>query len=250
MIDPCTLKGVFSFVRGSSDFPAPMDVLTQLDTAIADGTTLKVLGAARLPMLPSGWSSARLGETVFLGNHAPRGWWEDYTSLSRLRADQDMMMARTSLAPFTWTESRRMLEPIGIDRWPYDLALQYGMRDGLTCPVGSRWILVYWSRKVLDGAFSDAMRALVAMAASCAAIRLEQLVQPLPGQLPTLARLTPREISVLRYAAMGKPSQEIAKLLEIGQETVRSHFKKAQEKLGARNRTQAAVEAVRQKLIP
>ena len=40
-----------------------------------------------------------------------------------------------TLAPYTWTESRRMLEPLGIDRWPYELALKYGMRDGLMCPV-------------------------------------------------------------------------------------------------------------------
>ena len=35
---------------------------------------------------------------------------------------------------FTWTESMHMLDPIGIDRWPYELALKYGSptqrRDG------------------------------------------------------------------------------------------------------------------------
>jgi LuxR family quorum sensing-dependent transcriptional regulator len=43
---------------------------------------------------------------------------------------------------------------------------------------------------------------------------------------------------------------EIAKLLGIGGETVRSHLKKAQAKLGVRNRAHAAAEAVRQQLIP
>jgi hypothetical protein len=36
-----------------------------------------------------------------------------------------------------------MLEPFGIGRWPYDLALKGSMRDGLTCPDGSRWVVVY-----------------------------------------------------------------------------------------------------------
>jgi DNA-binding CsgD family transcriptional regulator len=53
----------------------------------------------------------------------------------------------------------------------------------------------------------------------------------------------------LRQASDGKSLQEIAKALHLGEETVRSHFKKAQTKLGARNRAQAVAEAMRQLLI-
>ncbi len=250
MIESAILDNVFSFVRASSEIATPADVLGGLNAAVSEGLPVKVLGAARLPILSRDWPSSRVGETVFLGSEVPTGWWEDYISMSRLRLDQDLMMARTSLAAFTWTESRRMLEPIGIDRWPYDLALQYGMRDGLTCPVGNRWILVYWSKKLLDGTLSKPQRALLSMAASCAAIRLEQIAPRDPANLPRLARVTPRELAVLRYATMGKQAAEIAAILGIGEETVRSHFKKAQQKFGAKNRTQAAVEAVRQNLIP
>jgi LuxR family quorum sensing-dependent transcriptional regulator len=35
-----------------------------------------------------------------------------------------------------------------------------------------------------------------------------------------------------------------------GEETIRSHLKKAQTKLGARNRTHAACEALRRQLVP
>jgi LuxR family quorum sensing-dependent transcriptional regulator len=45
-------------------------------------------------------------------------------------------------------------------------------------------------------------------------------------------------------------SNDIGKLLGIGEETIRSHIKKAQVKLGARNRAHAAAEAIRQQLIP
>lgn len=40
----------------------------------------------------------------------------------------------------------------------------------------------------------------------------------------------------------GRQTAEIAKALELGEETARSHLKKAQGKLGARNRTQAVAE--------
>jgi DNA-binding CsgD family transcriptional regulator len=53
----------------------------------------------------------------------------------------------------------------------------------------------------------------------------------------------------LRHAADGKSLHEIGKALSLGEETIRSHFKKPQAKLGTRNRTHTVVEAMRQLLI-
>jgi LuxR family quorum sensing-dependent transcriptional regulator len=44
--------------------------------------------------------------------------------------------------------------------------------------------------------------------------------------------------------------KEAAQLLKLGEETIRSHFKKAQGKLGAHNRTHAVAQAIRRHLIP
>lgn len=54
---------------------------------------------------------------------------------------------------------------------------------------------------------------------------------------------------MLRHASDGKTAGEIAHVLGLGTETVRSHFKNAQAKLGTRNRTQTVAEAMRQLLI-
>jgi DNA-binding CsgD family transcriptional regulator len=143
----------------------------------------------------------------------------------------------------------KMLEPIGIDRWAYDLARRYGMRDGLTCSVGRRWLVVYWSPKVLSDVLTQPMRIILFAVASFAALRLEQLTSDDP-RWPEKARITPRELAVLRLVSLGKRTEEVAKVLGLGEETVRSHLKKVQSKLGVRNRAQATAEAVRQQLIP
>jgi hypothetical protein len=57
------------------------------------------------------------------------------------------MTARMCLAPISWTEITRLLEPVGIDRWPFDLAQKHGMRDGYLCPVGGRWVVGFWGAK-------------------------------------------------------------------------------------------------------
>jgi LuxR family quorum sensing-dependent transcriptional regulator len=179
----------------------------------------------------------------------PAAWWDQYAALAEQKLDLGIMMARVSLAPYTWTESMKMLEPIGVDRLPYELNLKHGMRDGFTCPVGARWVVAYWSPKVLTH-LSEQARALLFMAASFAAIRLERLVGPDPKRLGHLAVLTPRERAVLRLLSLGKRTGEIAAHLELGEETVRSHIKKAQAKLGVKDRTHAVAEAMRQHLIP
>jgi LuxR family quorum sensing-dependent transcriptional regulator len=160
------------------------------------------------------------------------------------------MMAKTSLVAYTWTETMQTLEPIGIDRWPYDLALKFGIRDALTCCVGQRWLVAYWSRYVLCNSLTHPLRMLLIAAAGFAASRLEQVIRHDPKRFGTGSRITPRELAVLRLVSLGMASNDIAKQLGIGEETVRSHLKKVQVKLGARNRAHAAAEAIRQQLIP
>ena len=57
--------------------------------------------------------------------------------------------------------------------------------------------------------------------------------------------LTPRETEVLRLGAEGATSEEIATSLYLTEHTVKSHLKRIQGKLGARNRTHAVALALR-----
>jgi DNA-binding NarL/FixJ family response regulator len=66
------------------------------------------------------------------------------------------------------------------------------------------------------------------------------------GDLPTL---TTRERDVLRLLADGHSNEEIGKRLFISPETVRTHIRKAMDKLDADTRTQAVAKALRQSLI-
>ena len=174
-------------------------------------------------------------------------------SVSRSRTGifaPNLFLARSSLASFTWTELLRLFEPIGIDRSSHELALKYGMRDGLTCPVGGRWAVMFWSPRVLSNILTQPCRIMIFAAANFAALRLEQLAGPDVRRIRSSARLTSREVAVLRLVSTGGQTRDIAKALGLGEETIRSHLKKAETKLGVRNRTHAACEALRHALIP
>jgi two-component system, NarL family, nitrate/nitrite response regulator NarL len=62
-------------------------------------------------------------------------------------------------------------------------------------------------------------------------------------------KITQREREVLRLLADGLRNEEIGRRLFISPETVRTHLRKAMDKLEADTRTQAVAEAIRQKLI-
>lgn len=63
------------------------------------------------------------------------------------------------------------------------------------------------------------------------------------------ADLTPRERDVLRLLAEGFANKEIAKRLFVSEKTVKTHVSSILQKLGVQDRTQAALVAVRQRLV-
>jgi len=66
--------------------------------------------------------------------------------------------------------------------------------------------------------------------------------------LAALARLTPREREVLEALANGGTNKEIALALGISPGTVKTHVERLIGKLGVRDRTQAAVLAIRHRI--
>ncbi|MBD0842490.1 response regulator transcription factor [Streptomyces sp. TRM68416] len=64
-----------------------------------------------------------------------------------------------------------------------------------------------------------------------------------PAPAPWVARLTGRESDVLRLMAAGLTNAEIARRMEVGPATVKSHVAAVLAKTGTRDRTQAVIAA-------
>ena len=243
-------EDMLEFTSSVDRLETPDEVLNHLHQVTIGACQLNVLGASLFPLQWGDLGSVEKGKTVFLHKSVPDGWWEEHCELSRAHPGPGLMFAQLSLSTFTMSELMRMLEPLAVDRWSFELALKYGMRDSLNCPVGGRWVVTYWSRNVLTQRLSEGARAHLFMGATFAAIRLQKLVGVQVGRIGKGAVLTPRELAVLRMLAAGHQMKDTAKLLELGEETIRSHLKKAQAKLGVRTRTHAVAQAIRRRLIP
>ena len=238
---------VVRFCGSVDQLRSAQSVLTALNETVSLAGTVSVLGAARIPLNAADWDALILGKSVFVLEKVD--YWNEYSLLARKFGDPKAMMARFSLAPFTWTETMRALELVAADRWAFELALRHNIRDGFTCPVGGRWVVGYWSRRVLTNALSYEARALLLLAANFAAIQLDRLVTPDARRIGKSSPLSPRELAVLRLLSIGKRTLAIAQHLAVGEETVRTHIKRAQVKLGVANRTHAVAEAMRLHLL-
>jgi DNA-binding CsgD family transcriptional regulator len=77
---------------------------------------------------------------------------------------------------------------------------------------------------------------------ACRNIQFVQALQPArPEASSATSRLTPRETEVARWLALGKTNPEIATILSIEVRTVEKHMERVLEKVGAENRTVAAL---------
>jgi DNA-binding NarL/FixJ family response regulator len=80
-------------------------------------------------------------------------------------------------------------------------------------------------------------------------LRRMRLDEPAELDAPAVTPLSERELQVLRLVAEGKGNQEIGEALYIGQSTVRNHISSILMKLQVENRVQAAVRAVRDRIV-
>ncbi len=82
-----------------------------------------------------------------------------------------------------------------------------------------------------------------------AARLMQEFSAPRPSETQ-IDQLTEREMDVLRLIARGKSNKEIADKLVISEKTVKTHVSNILSKLHLADRTQAAIYALRQRLVP
>jgi LuxR family quorum sensing-dependent transcriptional regulator len=125
----------------------------------------------------------------------------------------------------------------------------FGMGKGLIVPVGRQANMpaCVWLAGKNPDLHDDVKRAiqLIALFASSMAHVLSS-----PSDVGSrTCKLTAREREVLTWVAQGKTAWEIGESLNIAKRTVDAHTQEATRKLGAVNRTHAAVVALRDQII-
>ncbi len=122
--------------------------------------------------------------------------------------------------------------------------------DALVFPAIKAGALSYLLKSALPQEVLDAVRAAARREARLHPRVAKRLMQEISGNRPSLNTLTPRELDVLKLIAQGKDNRTIAQALVLSEKTVKTHVSNMLSKLQLADRTQAAVYALRQRIVP
>jgi two-component system response regulator DegU len=111
----------------------------------------------------------------------------------------------------------------------------------------SRELLLHAINAVMDG--GTIVRSGLLRQAIQGLLRLPQQVEDSGAEHHLTERFTPRELDVVRLVTQGRANREIARELNLAEVTVKKHVQSIIAKLGASDRTHAAMVAVRLGLV-
>jgi len=188
-------------------------------------------------------------DSHFVWQHWPDGWLGRYLKYNYFHADPVVSFVRATARASVWSQSVRAGHLSGRSKRIMDEARDFGMHDGLTIPLHSRY--------GLGGLFSVAGRrapvaptevSLLQFVAETAHRRIMDLNAPPQPGLPVDLQITRSESECLTLCAAGKTDREIGTITYRSQRTVQQHIRNLQQKLGVTNRAQLIAEAFRRGL--
>ncbi len=241
--DPASLRqDAFNFIDELGRLSDPDRILDALQRVLAP------FGFGRVVMSGLTLKPGQVFDDIVLASRWPHEFQAIYSARDYLRISPIVRLAIRSSHPFEWDEAtwRKDEDPRSIELM--ELAAGFDMPRGFVVPIhgpAGAGAFVALSGVNLDMADSNT-KPIIHMMALYAFDRVRRLALP---KTPDKPFLTNREREVLAWAAQGKSAWETGEILNIAKRTVDEHAQTATRKLGAANRTQAVVIALRDRLF-
>jgi LuxR family quorum-sensing system transcriptional regulator SolR len=180
---------------------------------------------------------------VVIFNTYPKAWEERYFSNNYLSIDPSVKHGMNSVLPMLWSDVSMKEAP---DFW--EDARSFGLGVGIAQSVFDRQgscSMLSLSRDSMDFTQAELIEKAPKISWLSQLIHTGMTRLILPKEIPeTAANLSGREKEVLKLVAAGMTSQVIADRLHLSKRTADFHIEEATNKLGAENRTDAAVKAI------
>jgi len=180
----------------------------------------------------------------------PTGWRDRYLDQCYVHIDPVVRRIKRDLSPFLWSEATPFAQEedsAQVNRLFGD-AGEFPLKAGLAVPLitlEGAAATVSLGGEAVD--LPPEARGMIAMISTFAIARAIGLRDRERKRMR--AKLTPREVECLKWAADGKTEWEISAILNVSEHTADKHLANAHRKLGAANRAQAVANAIRWGLL-
>ena len=180
-------------------------------------------------------------KTVMFSNY-PMVWQAHYQAKNYVAIDPTVQHAMRSSLPILWTDE--LFGPVQ-DLWEEarSFELRYGWAQSIRDFKGTVGMLTLArSNEPITEIELDAKKLKMDWLTQAAHLNISKCL--IPKLMPEAdAKLSNREIAVLRWTADGKTSGDISSILNISERTVNFHINNVTTKLNAANKTSAAIKA-------
>lgn len=186
-------------------------------------------------------------------NSYPADWIDYYTD--RHLAGEDVVMRYSSkvIRPYEWNEAKEKFKLTPKQILIFGEGAEAGLRAGATVPItgpGKARAVFSVSNNESDEKFIKLFHETRHALHLFATYAHEKIISiGLHTKKKEDAPLTPREIEVLTWTSRGKTKWEISQILNVGEETIKTHLENCCLKLEAQNKTHAAAIALINGLI-
>ncbi|MFT3815655.1 MAG: autoinducer binding domain-containing protein [Acidovorax sp.] len=179
--------------------------------------------------------------TVMLNSYPP-AWQQRYAEAGYIKTDPTVRHGLRSRAPLVWNDKAFASSPaLWSEAWEAGLRVGWA-QSSLDSHGACGMLTVVRGGEPLSEAELGEKELLLRGLANMAHLTLSDVLRRELAPL-RMSALTARELEVLRWQATGKTTAEIAEILGVVVDTVKFHTRRATTKLGASNRTSAAVRA-------
>ncbi|WP_250463647.1 helix-turn-helix transcriptional regulator [Microbulbifer litoralis] len=197
-----------------------------------------------------GFPPSPLTKSPFVFGNYPDDWIQHYFESDYIHVDPTIQHCRERVTPYIWPPTGQIRKP-GKIREFFNEARQFRLLRGITFPLHGPGKYRGLFSVALDHFVSERdVSELAPCMMLMGSMVHEKIITILDGDQESSDRqLTPREQECLTWAAIGKSSWEIGKLLKITERTVNFHLGNAGRKLGVASRQSAVAHAVSRGLI-
>ncbi len=122
--------------------------------------------------------------------------------------------------------------------------------DAMVIPAVKAGALSYLLKSSSTEDLLDALRMAIKSEARLHPRVLKKLMQDVSGKGPSFDTLTPRELEILKLIAKGMGNRAISEKLFVSEKTVKTHVSNILSKLDLSDRTQVAIYALQQRIVP
>jgi DNA-binding CsgD family transcriptional regulator len=174
----------------------------------------------------------------------PAQWRDRYLAETYMFDDPFVKKASSSILPFDWADESKQTKLTARQKTVLTECHEAGLVHGLTIPIHLSGALPascsMSSGKNRYDPQSEHAVAILAMYFFHAGLKFLDVQTPSEN----ISRLAKRERECLEYAALGKTSWEMSKILGISERTAITHLENARRRLNAVNRTHAVAKAL------